>query len=757
MVPSDGRPVEYFDTINSIISVKPRRFLVRTTTIGYQLSVDDGGVSCWTQCEIKPGQVLTTGMIHMDNKKSKSKSLLRKMLKSSKTSQKDQGMKYLQCYDSGGKEIMIPLIMSGVFSPVGDSAVANYDAVYELLDLIKAFGFPVNAQLIYSVWIDKADCPSGVVRLESTRDEEYVIVSSDNSGTFTDGNKLVGEIPIDSDFLFFKQLAKRRKCYKTEPVEKINRDEIVSQESLYRRDSIELPKRAEKDGKKSKTSVILDKLSVRRTKRERAKLKVLKGDDVFSKRLSRSDVSYEDFYNGLDKDGDKDESGGRHSSTAKSSDNDSETYKKGTSELYKCPAKLSTPTDQYGSIYKAHIQERDLPPVPHDTPASCRDVQDDTADDSIYEQLPPAPKPPKMFRDLCALYDDDEDEDGYMVPASLRDNLDSPYLAGTDVIIRRKPPAAPRESERRLHKVSSEPVTQYGVPNEYQDNCPIDIDDLFSFAYSKDRPYGSPASKYVSTSHLYEPHKTKPPPWRAHVTQSYDGRFLDDLDLDRPKHCSLKYKTRSQKNLQLDPNATLRSHNLKKHLNVMEVFHFTDSFTDVRDAHQDMAANQYSAHPSDVHPESPTSPVYYSQSTGHCRYHDVDPAYRKYHRSMSVNGLCDLYGKYGDDSAISMGSRGEYGNVNGSDYSYSEYGDFHDDDFVPPNDIRQLSVKDVARCLRFIGMKDRVVLRFSKEQIDGNMLCSLDEKLLKGGFPELNALEIKKILDFIGGWRPKKA
>jgi hypothetical protein len=56
----------------------------------------------------------------------------------------------------------------------------------------------------------------------------------------------------------------------------------------------------------------------------------------------------------------------------------------------------------------------------------------------------------------------------------------------------------------------------------------------------------------------------------------------------------------------------------------------------------------------------------------------------------------------------------------------------------------------------FFSLQDRVVLRFANEQIDGSMLCSLDKRLLKEGFPELNALEIKKILDFVRGWRPKK-
>ena len=56
VVPDDGRPVEYFDTVGGICSIKPRRFLVRTSTVGYQLSIEDG-VSCWMPHEIRPGEV----------------------------------------------------------------------------------------------------------------------------------------------------------------------------------------------------------------------------------------------------------------------------------------------------------------------------------------------------------------------------------------------------------------------------------------------------------------------------------------------------------------------------------------------------------------------------------------------------------------------------------------------------------------------------------------------------------------------------
>lgn len=48
--------MEYFDTVGAIASVKPRRFLVRTSTVGYQLSIEDGA-TCWMPHEIRPGEV----------------------------------------------------------------------------------------------------------------------------------------------------------------------------------------------------------------------------------------------------------------------------------------------------------------------------------------------------------------------------------------------------------------------------------------------------------------------------------------------------------------------------------------------------------------------------------------------------------------------------------------------------------------------------------------------------------------------------
>ncbi|ESP01271.1 hypothetical protein LOTGIDRAFT_157447 [Lottia gigantea] len=751
VVPEDGRPVEYFDTVGGITSVKPKRFLVRTSTVGYQLSVEDG-VSCWMPCEIRSGEVLTTGMVYMDNKKSKSHShmrnLFKKLLKSSKNSKKEQDLKYLQCFDSTGKEIMIPLIMSGVFSPVGESNSANYDAVYELQDLIMAFGLPVSAQLVHSLNKEDSSCPHGVLRLEDSREEEFAYIESVPSGG---AKTLSGEIPLDSECRFTRELKRhpRKKREKSEPRlpaeknqekthdrEKPQEKNSILQkqqsEIIYSSTSVELPERVERELKKSKSVSLLDKLSVRRTKKERAKLKALREDDVFSKRLSRGEISYEDFYNGLS-DEEKDESS--LSKTAKSSDNDSETYNK---SKHSDTSSVSSP---YGVVPPPSIQNRDLPPIPIESSSFNAGVRRDSKE-SLYERLPAAPLPPNGVNK----FDHDEDDGGYMIPKALRQEFDSPYHMRN---------GGDRSSNTRRGSspyVGSPNAEQYhaGCGKTGDHECPIDIDNLFSFAYSQDpsaKPYGTlGTTHYRSTSQLYASTPGSRRPW-VHNGSESNVRFMDTLDLQTAgKNHNIRYKQRSQKGVNSDPNATIRSHNLRKHKNAMEVFHFTDSFRDLRHGGGADTSSPYG--------EVPNPVFYIGNDTG--IYPESEPGYRaRYQRSISTGGIGESFIKQGDDSAISLCSRGDYGYHRGdSDYSYGEYGDSRDDGWSPPDEIEPLTVQEVSKSLRYIGMKDRVVLRFANEQIDGEMLSSLDKKLIKEGFPELNALEIKKILDFVRADQP---
>uniref|UniRef100_A0A8C5MM64 GRB2 associated regulator of MAPK1 subtype 2 n=1 Tax=Leptobrachium leishanense TaxID=445787 RepID=A0A8C5MM64_9ANUR len=72
----------------------------------------------------------------------------------------------------------------------------------------------------------------------------------------------------------------------------------------------------------------------------------------------------------------------------------------------------------------------------------------------------------------------------------------------------------------------------------------------------------------------------------------------------------------------------------------------------------------------------------------------------------------------------------------------------------PPSDLSTLSVEEVSRCLRFIGLSEDVVTFFVRERIDGSIFVQLTEEILSDDF-KLTKLQVKKIMQFIKGWRPK--
>nr|XP_013816601.1 PREDICTED: GRB2-associated and regulator of MAPK protein-like [Apteryx mantelli mantelli] len=64
------------------------------------------------------------------------------------------------------------------------------------------------------------------------------------------------------------------------------------------------------------------------------------------------------------------------------------------------------------------------------------------------------------------------------------------------------------------------------------------------------------------------------------------------------------------------------------------------------------------------------------------------------------------------------------------------------------------SVEEVSKCLRFIGLSEDVVSFFARERIDGSIFVQLSEEILADDF-RLTKLQVKKIMQFIKGWRPK--
>lgn len=754
--------MEYFDSIQAITNVKPRRFLVRTATVGYQLSAESG-MNTWVPYEIRPGAVLTTGIIFMDQKKTRPnvKNFFKKLLRTNRSGKKEQDLKYLQCFDTSGTEVMIPIIMSGVFSPIGETTEENFDSVYELQDLILAFNLPVKVQLIHE---EEQACPNivphGIVKVEEVRDTEWVVF-----GRFPVSNAEddVFELPLDANIHLQKDISRKRKSKKqAPPKDDANNDQ---DEHLYvnaEKTDVELPVRV-KEQKKNKAG-LFDKLSVRsRSRKERASLKALQVAGVFTSRLSKSEANFEDLTTtssavGTDgaEEGTPDDQGERDKGDLPPSltTDDRVTY---TSLTFNSPP--------YGTFSGPSVgpQNRDLPPIPK-SPGSEKET--------VYEELPVAPKPPTAdpgeFRqkevdrsdvivrgDYVTQGDHEDDEDGYMSPAQLRLRAEQTYA-----VVRSKPPVAPTREAKlmRARKTRSEVPSNYNYdvrdPKETNEK---EIDELFRYTiendqnFPKDGPYSSGECRpNVEAPVVQEPN-----------TFSYENamRFVDDQCLETRSNSGMpKFKSRSHRSLNFDANATVRSHNVRKMRNAMDIFNFSDSFQDLSRNNGALPNNDISS----AMPPGTTASSLYSAgidrnpySSQYARasvYADSEPGFKRYARSASISGLSEPLGRQVDDSAIS----GDYGYHGDSEYSYQEYSEYHDDHWVPPDDLSTLTVLEVSKSLHYIGMKDRVVIRLANEQIDGSLLCSLDKQLLREGFPELNALDIKKIVDFINGWRPKK-
>ncbi|KAL1006454.1 hypothetical protein UPYG_G00072610 [Umbra pygmaea] len=72
----------------------------------------------------------------------------------------------------------------------------------------------------------------------------------------------------------------------------------------------------------------------------------------------------------------------------------------------------------------------------------------------------------------------------------------------------------------------------------------------------------------------------------------------------------------------------------------------------------------------------------------------------------------------------------------------------------PPTNLSGLSIEEVSKSLRFIGLSDDIVSLFVTEKIDGNLLMQLTDEILSEDF-KLSKLQVKKLMQFINGWRPK--
>ena len=131
-----------------------------------------------------------------------------------------------------------------------------------------------------------------------------------------------------------------------------------------------------------------------------------------------------------------------------------------------------------------------------------------------------------------------------------------------------------------------------------------------------------------------------------------------------------------------------------------------------------------------------------------------DPSFeRRSYGARSSSRRADSGVELGIYSGCELGGMGGYsGSSSEAEPIYRRAGDW-----TPPPDLTTLSTCQVAASLRYIGLRERLVTHFREEQVDGKQLVELDDALLREGFPEMNALERKKLVDFLSGWRPKKS
>lgn len=420
---------------------------------------------------------------------------------------------------------------------------------------------------------------------------------------------------------------------------------------------------------------------------------------MFSSRLTKSDVNLEAYM----QDDEEDAANEIKLSQEENVESKKPDYADDSDPVYR----PSQPYQQEETIY----QGRNLPPIPKSPEER----------EPLYEELPVAPRPPGG--EYSRTYKHHTHDDDYMSPAQVRREKERNALHS-------KPPIAPRNSTKNRES---------GYKSHGED--PLDFDKLFPFT---DDGRVTQIGKQEMENADYQYHTTA----NAHTR---DRRMrADEYKMDADPFNSLtRMRSRSHKNLLMDANATVRSHNMRHFNHLMNVFNFDDMNT--RNEQADPVLPQESVPGREFsHRLSLFEPAPYDRRS---LYAMSEPGSKRYQRSMSTNGINEVLSHSRQEDSVLSGDYGYHGD---SEYSYAEYGDDLDDGWRPPTDLSNLSVQEVSRSLRYIGMKDRVVKRLANEQIDGQLLCSLDKNLLREGFPELNALDVKKIVDFIDGWRPKK-
>lgn len=72
-----------------------------------------------------------------------------------------------------------------------------------------------------------------------------------------------------------------------------------------------------------------------------------------------------------------------------------------------------------------------------------------------------------------------------------------------------------------------------------------------------------------------------------------------------------------------------------------------------------------------------------------------------------------------------------------------------------PTTVDDLTVSEVGDCLRLLKLDRSVIDEFTRHDIDGAFLVTMDEQLMQRSF-QMTPLEARKLCQFArNGWRPR--
>ena len=120
-------------------------------------------------------------------------------------------------------------------------------------------------------------------------------------------------------------------------------------------------------------------------------------------------------------------------------------------------------------------------------------------------------------------------------------------------------------------------------------------------------------------------------------------------------------------------------------------------------------------------------------------------------RHMSRSDVVDKRNKH-----VSAVSSNEYGEKHRYDRSstFASLSEFHTISSIP-SDIRNLNPQQVASCLRLLKIPEHCVNALVEQDVDGDLLMSIDESILTGEF-KFSKFDAVKLMKFaLHGYRPK--